>query len=117
MYYSYVMGVSSDILKLKDKGFIIEKDNENYMITFSSDKSKIWEEYIIENLKNGYWNEYIGEDIVFIFKFNNGKVKRYVLSQENNNEILQLCCEFADTKFSSIKDMLADNKFYKDKLK
>ena len=26
MYYSYVMGVSSDILKLKDKGFIIEKD-------------------------------------------------------------------------------------------
>ena len=117
MCYSYVMGISSDILKLKDKGFIIENDDEDYMITFSSDKSKIWEEYITENLENGYWNEYIGEDIVFIFKFNNGEVKRYVLSQENNNEILQLCCEFADTNFSSIKDMLVDNKFYKDKLK
>lgn len=115
MYYSYVMGVSNDILKLKEKGFIIENNKNDYMISFSSDKRNIWEDYITNNLKNGFWNEYVGEEIVFIFKFNDGKIKRYVLTEENHNEILKLCCEFAETNFSSIKDMLKGNSFYNSK--
>ena len=86
------------------------------MVSFSSDNSSIWEEYITENLKNGFWNEYVGQDIIFIFKFNDGRVERYVLSEENHNQILKLCCKFAQTEFKSIKDMLINNKFYKDKI-
>ena len=26
-------------------------------------------------LENGFWNEYIGKDKVFIFKFKNGEIK------------------------------------------
>lgn len=72
MNYSYVMGVSKNIEELKKDGFNIEIDDEDYKISFPKGKEDTWENYIIKNLSNGYWNEYIGENIVFIFKFNDG---------------------------------------------
>lgn len=117
MNYSYVMGVRDNILELEKEGFIIEKDNDDYMVSFPNDKSKVWEKFIIENLDNGYWNEYIGNDIIFIFKFEDGKIKKYILDNSNEKEILKLCCEFAQTEFDSIRKMLEDNEFYMDKLK
>jgi len=115
--FSFVMGFDDNILELKKKGFNIEKDDEYYLVSFSKNKSNIFEEFVIKNMQLGFWNEYIGEEIVFIFKYKDGKTEKYILDEENHDLILKLCCEFADAKFTSIKDMLLDNDFYKDKLK
>ena len=84
----------------------------NYWISFSSDKIEIFENFIFETLQNGFWNEYLGKEKVFIFRFNDGKIKRYVLSKDNEKEILNLCQKFADCEFESIDKMLRDNNFY-----
>lgn len=115
MNYSYVMGVSN-IDKLKENDFEIEQYGSNYGISFPDNKSRIFEEYIYENLQNGFWNEYLGKEIVFIFKFKDGSVKRYVLNNYNEKEILNLCEKFANCKFESIDKMLKDNSFYREKI-
>ena len=115
MNYSYVMGVSN-IDKLKENGFEIKQYGSNYGVSFPNDKSRIFEKYIYENLQNGFWNEYLGKEIVFIFKFKDGRFKRYVLNNANEKEILNLCEKFANCKFESIDKMLKDNSFYKEKL-
>lgn len=105
MNYSYLMGIDNiDILK--QNNFKIKYFGSNYGVIFDDNK------YISETLENGFWNEYIGKDTVFIFKFENGEIKRYVLNKDNEKEILKLCCEFADCKFESIDKMLRDNRFY-----
>ena len=94
MNYSYVMGVNN-IDKLKENNFEIKVYDNNYGISFSDNKARIFEEYIYENLQNGFWNEYLGKEKVFIFKFKDGKIKRYILNNNNEKEILELCQEFA----------------------
>ena len=111
MNYSYVMGIT-DIDDLRKNGFNIKIYGEYYGISFPDDKIKIFEEFICKNLKNGFWNEYLGKEKVFIFKFENGEIKRYVLDDENEEEILNLCSKFAEYKFESITKILKDNKFY-----
>lgn len=113
MNYSYVMGIP-DINELRENGFNIKTYGENYGISFPDDKIKIFEEFICKNLQNGFWNEYLGKEKVFIFKSENGEIKRYVLNNENEKEILNLCSKFAEYKFESITKMLKDNKFYLD---
>ena len=111
MNYSYVMGIEN-IDKLKESNFEIKPYGNNYGISFSSDKIEVFENFIFETLKNGFWNEYLGEEKVFIFKFDDGKIKRYVLNKYNEKEILNLCQQFANCEFESIDKMLRDNKFY-----
>ena len=113
MNYSYVMGIP-DINELRENGFNIKIYGENYGISFSDDKIKIFEEFICKNLQNGFWNEYLGKEKVFIFKSENSEIKRYVLNNDNEEEILNLCSKFADYKFESITKMLNDNEFYLD---
>lgn len=111
MNYSYLMGISNiDILK--QNNFKIKYFGNNYGVIFDDNKIELFEKYISETLENGFWNEYIGKDKVFIFKFENGEIKRYVLNKDNEKEILKLCCEFTDFKFESIDKMLKDNTFY-----
>ena len=109
--YSYVMGIDN-INKLQENNFEIKSYGNNYGISFASDKIEMFENFIFETLQNGFWNEYLGKEKVFIFKFNDGKIKRYVLNKENEKEILNLCQEFADCRFESIDKMLRDNDFY-----
>ncbi len=113
MNYSYVMGIP-DINELRENGFNIKTYGENYGISFPDDKIKIFEEFICKNLQNGFWNEYLGKEKVFIFKSENSEIKRYVLNNDNEEEILNLCSKFADYKFESITKMLNDNEFYLD---
>ncbi len=113
MNYSYVMGIT-DINELRENGFNIKIYGENYGISFSDDKIKIFEEFICKNLQNGFWNEYLGKEKVFIFKSENSEIKRYVLNNDNEEEILNLCSKFAEYKFESITKMLKDNEFYLD---
>lgn len=111
MNYSYVMGID-DINKLKEENFEIQQFGNSFGVVFSDEKIKLFEEYICKSLKNGFWNEYLGKDKVFIFKFKNGEIKRYVLNEDNEQEILKLCCEFASYEFESIDKMLRKNEFY-----
>ena len=111
MNYSYVMGIDN-INKLKEENFEIQQFGNSFGVVFSDEKIKLFEEYICKSLKNGFWNEYLGKDKVFIFKFKNGEIKRYVLNEDNEQEILKLCCEFASYEFESIDKMLRENEFY-----
>lgn len=112
MNYSYLMGIK-DISILRNQGFTIEKINADYGITFTKDKEKEYEEFISNNLEPGYWNEYLGDKFVFIFKYPDNTVKKYIYTKDNEQEIFDLCCKFAEYKFSSFIGMLMDNEFYK----
>ena len=111
MNYSYLMGVK-DITELRNNGFIIEEAEGVYCIKFEKDKEKFYQNFIIKNLEAGFWNEYLGDEWVFIFKFNDGSVKIYIYDENNEDEILNFCCEFAECNFPSLKQMLEDNSFY-----
>lgn len=111
MNYSYVMGVTN-VDELKEKGFEIKNYEEDFGLIFSNDKLKAFDDFIYKNLQNGYWTERLGEEKVFIFKFANGDIKRIILNAETEEEILSLCCNFAECNFESIEKMLSDNEFY-----
>lgn len=111
MNYSYLMGIK-DINILRNKGFIIKEIGDDYDIAFTKDKEKEYEEFVIENLEPGYWNEYLGDRFVFIFKYLDNTVKKYIHTKDNEQEIFELCCKFAEYKFPSFIEMLLDNEFY-----
>lgn len=113
MNYSYIMGVNN-IDVLKQNNFKIKQFGNDYGVIFDDNKTELFEKYICETLENGFWNEYLGKNKVFIFKSQNGEIKKYVLDNNNEKEILKLCCEFANCKFESIDKMLRDNRFYKE---
>ena len=116
MYYSYAMGMNEEIYELEKEGFIIEKDDNDFMITFSKDMANKWEDFVYKHLKVEFWNEYITEsEIIFIFHLKDG-FKRYVVKNFENDEVLKLCEELCNCKFESIEKMIKDNKFYKEKL-
>lgn len=111
MYCSYLMGVN-DVTELRENGFVIEEIDGDYGVKFSSDKKDFYEEFVFDNLEKGYWNEYLGDHLVFMFKFEDGRTKRYVYDEQNEEEILNLCRKFAEQDFISFWDMLKDNEFY-----
>ena len=65
MNYSYVMGIDN-INKLKEENFEIQQFGNSFGVVFSDEKIKLFEEYICKSLKNGFWNEYLGKEKVFI---------------------------------------------------
>lgn len=82
------------------------------------DKLLQYIELIKSGLNNGFWNEIIGsKEIIFIFKFKNGLTKEYKLSSENEQEIGELCAEFANElpeKTTNVYKYILNNKFYHD---
>lgn len=111
MNYSYIMG-TKNIDKLKENDFLIKKFGNHYGVIFDDNKTELFEKYILETLENGFWNEYVGKDKVFIFKTQNGEIKKFILKNDSEKEILNLCEEFANCKFESIDKMLRGNSFY-----
>lgn len=116
MYYSYVIGVGSEINALKDNGFLIEQFGSNYGVAFPKEKANDWEQFISRYLELGYWNEYLADDkVVFLFQLENG-IKRYDVKAFKNDEVLSLCEKLCECEFKSIKDMLKENHYYSDKI-
>lgn len=116
MYYSYAMGMSEEIYKLKEEGFVVENDNKNFRVSFDKTKAEIWEKFIYEHLEVDFWNEYIrDEDVVFIFHLEDG-FKKYIVKDFKNQVVLALCEKLCECKFESIKSMLMDNDFYRSKI-
>ena len=116
MYYSYVMGISDGILALRDSGFIIEQFGDNYGVAFPKEKADEWEQFISQYLELGYWNEYLSDDgVIFLFHLEDG-LRRYVVKDYKNDEVLSLCENLCERKFNSLKDMLRENHYYCDKI-
>ena len=110
---SYVMGIDESVLGLTKYGFDVNRDGENYIVIFTKDKAPIWEDFISEHLQLEYWNEYfVDGKIVFLFHLRDG-IKRYEVENYTNDEVLKLCERLCDCKFSSLKDMLLGNWFYR----
>jgi hypothetical protein len=117
MFYSYVMGIDSSIEHLNKEGFMIEAEGDNYTVSFPEEKAEIWEEFIVKHLATGYWNEYLtNEGVVFLLHLEDG-VKKYVVNNYENEEVLALCEKLCAREFESIKSMLIGNGFYHDKIK
>ena len=118
MLFSYVMGVDDSILELEKENFKIEKSNNDFLVEFDETKCNIWEDYIKSKLNVDFWNEYLSnenDEVVFIFHLDNG-FKKYVVKNFENDEVLALCEKLCNCEFGSIKQMLADNYFYKEKV-
>lgn len=116
--YSYLMGANEKILKLIEMDFKIDEVDGDYEVIFPKEKTGLYEDFILKNLQPGFWNEYINnETMVFMFRHKDGKFQKITLNHDNENMILNLCCGFANTKFTSIKDMVLGNDFYKNNIK
>lgn len=115
--FSYAMGIGNKMEKLDKDRFIINEDDGDYEVTFDKDDVDTWEQFIIDNMECGYWNDYIVDDeIVIIFKESNGEINKYILSKDNNQELLKKFCLFAETEFSSVREMYLDTPFYRNKI-
>lgn len=111
--YSYVMGANDRIFSLKEDGFTVERDGENYTVSFPKYKAFLWEGFMRKHLQVEYWNEYIcNNTAVFLFQLQDG-IKRFEVENFENTEVLHLCETLCGCKFDSIKTMLTGNWYYK----
>lgn len=71
-----------------------------------------------QKMTKGFWNEVIGvNQIVFLFKFEDGSIKRFVLSPENEKEINDLCIKFNNEppdQAPNVYKYISENSFYHD---
>jgi len=89
--------------------------DEDRKIEIPEKNLKEYEKLIEDKLSTGFWNEYIGKEIVFMFKHENGKVERIILNKETENKIDTLAGEFSEASDEpSVWKWLADNSFYTD---
>ena len=119
-YKSYLIGAS----KIKDKELkcigvkILEITKEgNRKVLIPNEKISDYLGLIKDNLDEGFWNEVVGNDVRFIFKFKGGKIKDFVLSNDNKLEIAKLCSDFNNEPLEKTEDLfgyLLDNNFYQD---
>lgn len=117
---SYLMGATKitddDLTTLGVK--VVEKtESGSRKLEISLDKLVEYEKLITEKLDNGFWNEYIGDEIVFLFKNKEGKIERIILNEKTERKIDQLAIEYNGekwTKKQSVWAWLADCSWYKD---
>ena len=116
---SYLMGANKisdpDLTAIGIK--IVEKKKDgDRMIEIPKQSVEQYEKLICEKIDSGFWNEYIGEKIVFIFKFKDGRIERITLDNDTANRIDRLAAEFVGENWDKncVWRWLAENKFYKD---
>lgn len=116
MAFCFIMGVDNSFReKLNSINATYDFEEEKYYLA-SIPKSNLikYEQIISKYLKPGFWNDYIIDKIVFIFKTKEGKIIHYEWDSSNEQEILRLCNEYANINKTSIEEMLLENLFYKE---
>ncbi|MFH1404808.1 MAG: hypothetical protein ABIH21_01760 [Patescibacteria group bacterium] len=121
IYLSYLMGAEEiqdqdlsdldiEIKETTSKGFRKIVIPENHLEEYF--------ELLVKKMTKGFWNEVIGaEKIIFLFKFEDGSVKRFELSSDNEQEIDNLCAEFNNEppeKTANVYKYISENDFYHD---
>ena len=111
---SFIMGVDDITDDLIDIGVSIHNQTPkgSYEVTMSPNVVPAYEALITKAMKPGFWNEYVGDSTVFLFKNESGEMSRYVWTKQNEQMLLQLCEQYTKSKFVSIKQMLKDNDWY-----
>lgn len=120
-YLSFLMGAGSiKDGQLEDLSIKIEeKDSDgDRKLKIPSEKLKEYFELIKRGLSPGFWNEVIGEkEILFIFKLQDGTIKEYKLSPDNEQEVDKLCAELNNEppdKTANVYKYISENSFYHD---
>ena len=119
-YKSYLMGASqiSDAELNKIGLEIVEKKKDgDRLLLIPNKKIESYLKLIEKKLDNGFWNEVVGNEVIFVFKSKDGKVKRFVLNDNNSATIAKMCAEFSGEDYERTSDLLGylfDNDFYKD---
>lgn len=117
---SYIMGQKNISQEdIESIGGTVAKTTESghLCVKFPKESSQQFEDLITEKMEPGFWNEYVGDEIVFIFKHKDGKTERFVLSDETNEKIRILGNEFnnhEDDSSTRVEDWLKNNEWYKD---
>ena len=118
-YLSYLMGAKEITdQNLTDLGIeIIEKtESGSRKLKISKDKIEDYKSLIKEKMTPGFWNEFLNENgIHFIFKLEDGSIKKYTLSPENEQEIDNLCAKLNNEppeKTANVYKYISDNDFY-----
>ncbi len=109
-YISFLMGTknisSSDLEKLGIT--IIETKGNIYKIEIPQGNIEQYFKLLEEKLENGYWNEVLGPDIQMLFKYKDGKIKKFVLTPQTANEIYPMMYEFNNQPIPESKNQYQD---------
>jgi len=117
---SYLMGanqISDGELEEVGAKIYEKKPDGDRLLVLSAKKLPAYEKLISEKMTAGYWNEYVGKEIVFLFKDKKDRVTKIVLTPETAEEVDKLANEFSadkKRKFVSPWTWLAENDWYKD---
>lgn len=104
MYHTYVMGVDNSIYELEQQGFIIEREWDNFKVSFPEDKAELCEEFIKRHLEVEYWNEYLTEDkVVFLFHLEDG-FRRYEVNEIRGLHLINRCAKILYSRFMILDD-------------
>lgn len=123
---SYAMGVDDSVLALQSEGFEVVKeeseddeDDCSYRVRFNSGMSDMWEDYIINNMKDTYWNEYINLDNMKItFMIKDGNFQKIINdNMKNDKELLSTLNRLCNGNFFTIKDLIYSCDFYRENIK
>lgn len=120
-YLSYLMGADKiSNQELFDLGVEIKDvtNSGNRKLVVPSKKVDEYLDLVEKKMTNGFWNEVVGEGrIIFLFKLEDGAVKRYVLSPENEQEVDDFCAKLNNEppdKTANVYKYISENEFYND---
>ncbi len=120
-YLSYLMGgdnISDEEIKSLDISIEAKNNDGDRSLKIPAEKLPKYVELIEAKLSRGFWNEIIGSnDVTFIFKFDDGSIKKYILSPENEQEVDKLCAKFNNEpadKTANVYKYISENRFYHD---
>ena len=120
-FRSYLMGaddIGDDDLSALGIEIVEKQAGGSRKILIPKNAKADYEKLITNKLTPGFWNEYVGDKIVFIFKFKTGEVKRFELGLDNSDEIDRLAAEFVGEDWGNKKSvwkwLATEVEFYRD---
>ncbi len=99
---SFVMGaeaITEDDFKRINVSVFEKTDKGFYKVEIPRGQEADFEALMVEKMTPGFWNEYVGDEIVFLFKHKDGQVERLVMNEANLERIDRLACEFNDIPY------------------
>lgn len=106
-------GITTDAVKAVG-GRVEDKDDHYMYVQFPVEKSLKYEGLVTDELEAGSWSAYIGDEIIFIFKHEDGYIERLALSEETNDQIYTLICHFTGKPDDSgdVIDILKEDEWF-----
>lgn len=119
-YRSYLMGaedVSDEELNNLEISVVESLEGGSRKIEIPRGNLDVYWKLLEEKLTPGFWNEVVGEDIIFLFKHKDGKIEKLELTTESEKKIDELAKEFSGVDNNSAETVwgwLANNDWYTD---